>query len=58
MNTFSRNYQTNKTATLCSRLPTVSISPILFNMFVYLSVALLPFDNLPNIGSALCLNVT
>lgn len=29
-----------KTATLCSRLPTVSVSPILFNMFVYVCGAI------------------
>lgn len=52
MNTFCCLSQTNKTATLRSRLPTVSISPIFFNMFVYLSAVLLPFVNLRNVGLA------
>lgn len=58
MNSFCRNLQTNKTATLWSRLPTVSISPILFIMFVYLSAVLLPFVSLHNIGRASCFIVT
>lgn len=57
MNPWCSQFST-KTATLCCRRPTVSISPIVFNMFVYLSVVLLPFVNLPNIGSTLFLNVT
>lgn len=58
LNSFCRNFQTKKTATLCSRRPTVSISPILSNMFVYPSLVLPPFVNLDNIGRAFCLNVT
>lgn len=52
MNTFCRNLKTSKTATLCSRRPTVSSSQILFNMCVYLSDVLLPFVSPHNIGRA------
>lgn len=47
VNTLCHSFHTNKTATLCSRLPTVSIAPIVFNMFVYLSVVILLFVNVP-----------
>lgn len=52
MNKFCCKFQTNKTATLWSRLPTVSISPIFFNMFVYLPAVPLPFVNLHDVGRA------